>query len=322
MTFRVLVTPRTYQMNQRATDALQETGYSVTMMRPEDAAKTDQLMAALPGHDAMIAGAEPITPAVIAAADRLKVISRTGIGVENVDLPAATKKGIVVCNTPGANHDAVADFVLTLMLELARRAWYGYGVMRAGKWGPYAGIELPGKTLGIVGFGRIGKEVARRAHGFRMEILANDIVQDHDFARQFGVTFVSLEELLHRSDFVTLNCFQSAENVGMINKRTIALMKPTASIINTARGGLINEPDLLDALQTKRIAGAALDVFSKEPTYDTPFARLDNCIVTPHQAGYAAEALERQGIMAVTNAVDVLEGRRPMGVVNPEVYER
>ncbi|MCL4534981.1 MAG: phosphoglycerate dehydrogenase, partial [Bacteroidetes bacterium] len=283
---KVLVTSRTYQMNPTAIEALHRTGYDITMMKPEDAAQTDKLIAAVPGHDAMLAGAEPITPAVLEAAQGLKIVSRTGIGVENVDLPTATKKGIVVTFTPGANHDAVADFVLTLMLELARRAWYGYDIMRAGKWGPYQGIELPGKTMGIVGFGRIGKEVARRAHGFRMEILANDVVRDHEFARQVGATFVSLEELLRRSDFVSLNCFQSPETMGMVNRSTIALMKPTAFLINTARGGLVNEADLLAALREKRIAGAALDVFSREPTYDTPFAKLDNCIVTPHQAGY------------------------------------
>ncbi len=317
---RVLVTSRTYQMNQRAIDALHATGYDITMMKPEEAAQTEKLIAAVPGHDAMLAGAEPITPAVLRAADRLKIVSRTGIGTENVDLPTATEKRIVVTFTPGANHDAVADFVMTLALELARRAWWGYEIMRAGKWGPYQGIELPGKTMGIVGFGRIGKEVARRAHGFRMEILTNDVVQDRDFAAQVGASFVSLEELLCRSDFVSLNCFQSPETMGMINSRTIALMKPTAFLINTARGGLINEPDLLQALQEKRISGAALDVFGTEPAWETPFAKLDNCIVTPHQAGYTYEALERMGLMAIDNMVAVLEGRRPAGVVNPEVY--
>lgn len=319
---RVLVTSRTYQMNQRAIDALHATGYEINMMKPEEAAQTDKLIAAIPGHDAMLAGAEPITAAVIEASSGLRIISRTGIGTENVDIPAATKKGIVVTFTPGANHDAVADFVLTLMLELARRAWWGYEIMRAGKWGPYQGIELPGKTIGIVGFGRIGKEVARRAHGFRMNILTHDVVQDHDFARQVGASFVPLDELLAKSDFVSLNCFQSPETMGMINSRTLGLMKPTAFVINTARGGLINEPDLLKALQEKRIAGAALDVFGTEPAWETPFAKLDNCIVTPHQAGYTYEALERMGLMAIDNMVAVMEGRKPNGVVNPEVYDK
>ncbi len=324
---RVLVTSRTFQMNQRAIEALnalRQKGYEFTIMTPEDAAKTDLLIATVPGHDAMLAGAEPIPSAVLEAGTSLKVVSRTGIGFENVDLPTATARDIVVCYTPGANHDAVADFVLTLMLELARKAWYGYEGMRAHKWQVYMGSELPGKTVGIIGFGRIGKEVARRCAGFRMNILANDIYQDHEFATQVGAKFVERDEIFRQSDFISLNCFVSEDTRGMVNKHTIELMKPTAFIINTARGPLVNEPDLLEALRNKRIAGAALDVFSQEPTYDTPFAELDNCICTPHQAGYTAEALERMGLMAIDNMVEVLEGRRPNEamVVNPEVYKK
>jgi D-3-phosphoglycerate dehydrogenase len=323
MPAKVLVTSRTYQLNPVAIEALKKTGWDLTMMLPEDAAKTDKLIAAMPRHQAMLAGAEPITPLVLEASEGMKIISRTGIGTENVDLPTATRKGILVTFTPGANHDAVADFVMVLALELARRAWWGFDIMKARKWGPYQGSELPGKVMGIFGFGRIGKEVARRAHGFRMNILVHEpYYQDHEFAAQVGAQFASSDRVFTESDFISLNSFQSPETINMVNARTIGLMKPTAFIINTARGGLVNEADLLAALKAKRIAGAGLDVFSQEPTYDTPFAELDNCIVTPHQAGYTYEALTRMGLMAIENVEAVLAGRRPNPgcVVNPEVY--
>ncbi|MCI0527549.1 MAG: phosphoglycerate dehydrogenase, partial [Nitrospira sp.] len=245
------------------------------------------------------------------------------VGFESVDLQAATERGIVVTITPGTLNHSVADFTFGLMLSMARKIHLADKAVRENKWVVFMGTDVWNKTLGIIGLGRIGKGVAKRARGFEMKILAYDIYQDEVFAREHGVRYVSLEDLLRQSDFVSINAPLSASTSHLIDEKALSLMKPTAFLINTARGGLIDEKALIKALQEKRIAGAGLDVFAQEPLKESPLRELDNVVLTSHIAGYSIESTRASGMMAAQNVVTVLQGGKPelASVVNPEVYE-
>jgi len=321
MSYRALVTANPVIRSQRARQLLTDAGIAITTLSIPEAANKAKQIEAVRDVDAYLAGVEYITAEVMDAAPKLKVIARAGVGFESVDLDAACKRNIAVTNTPGANHHTVADYVFGLMLELARHIRVGQRTVKEGRWDRTLGIELRGKTLGIVGFGRIGKEVALRARGFHMNIITYDVYQDTKFAAENGVRFVPIEELLRTSDFVSLNCNVTDQNRGMINRDTIALMKPTAYLMNTARGPLINEDDLYEALKAGKIAGAGLDVLTKEPNPDTPLATLDNVVVTPHNAGSTVEAFEQMAVDATQYVLDILSGKRVAACVNPEIWE-
>jgi D-3-phosphoglycerate dehydrogenase/(S)-sulfolactate dehydrogenase len=257
------------------------------------------------------------------AADRLKVISRTGVGYDAVDVQAATARGIVVTITPGVNRHAVADWAVALILCCSRRLPENLAEIRRGGWGRHEGVDLAGSTLGIVGLGTIGKEVAKRAKAFGMRLLAFDLVQDRPFAEGQGIAYVSLEDLLRQSDFVSIHCFLNEATRHLINAERLAWMKPTAYLINTARGGIVDTEALCQALQTKRIAGAGLDVFETEPLRaDSPLRALENVYLTPHVAGSSADARRLSGATAAENLIRALNGERPEGIVNPEVVAR
>jgi D-3-phosphoglycerate dehydrogenase len=295
-----------------------------TVYRPWHGGRNeDELIDLLRGIDGAIVSTDPFTARVMQAADRLRVISRTGVGYDAVDIKAATARGIVVTTTPGVNRHAVADWALALILCCARKLPENLVGVRRGAWARHEGMDLNGKTLGVVGLGTIGKEVAKRAKAFGMRVLAHDLIQDLPFAEGHGIAYASLEDLLRQSDFITIHSLLYERTCHLINAERLALMKPTAFLINTARGGIVDTDALCEALQAKRIAGAGLDVFEGEPLRaDSPLRNFENVYLSPHCAGATADARKRSGAMAAENLIRGLRGERPEGIVNPEVFTR
>jgi D-3-phosphoglycerate dehydrogenase len=276
------------------------------------------LPAALADADALVVrSAVQVDDALMAHAPRLRVIGRAGVGVDNIDAEAATRRGVVVMNTPGANAVAVAELTLALMLALARKVPAANASMHAGKWEKKSlqGAELRGKTLGILGLGRIGLEVARRAKGFGLEVIGSDPFVSAAVARENGIRLGSLEELIAEADYITLHVGLTPQTTGVINAKTLAAMKKGVRIINCARGELIDDAALIEALKSGQVAGAALDVFVSEPLKDSPYAALDNVILTPHIAGSTAEAQEAVGIQIAMQVREYLK----LGVVQNAV---
>jgi D-3-phosphoglycerate dehydrogenase / 2-oxoglutarate reductase len=271
--------------------------------------------------DAAIVSSLPLTEHVLAHAGQLKVVAIRGVGYDSVDIPAATARGIPVIVAPGFTA-SVADYTFALMLAVTRQVARADRSVRAGRWEVLVSTNICGKTLGIVGLGRIGKAVTRRARGFDMTVLATDLVQDEAFARQHGVTYLPLPELLQRADIVSINAPLNGQTRHLIDGQALRRMKPTAFLINTARGGLVDEQALAAALRQGRLAGAGLDVFNHEPLQHNPFAGLDNVVLSPHLAAYSREGLREAGVLAAEDVVAALEGKRPniAVVVNPEVY--
>ncbi|MDB5311446.1 MAG: serA 1 [Gemmataceae bacterium] len=284
-----------------------------------------ELMEALPGCAASLAGSEPYTRAVIAAAAAkgLKVIARAGVGYDAVDLAAATDHGVAVTFAPGTNQDAVAEHTFTLILALAKNLIPQNTLIRQGQWPRRANLPLRGKTLGVVGLGRIGKAVALRGKAFLMNVVAHEPFPDRVFAQDHGITLLPFEDVLKQADWVTLHMPMLPESRQCINERTLGLMKPTAFLINTARGGVVNEPDLYNALKTRRLAGAGLDVFEEEPPGDNPLLTLDNVVTTAHTAGVDLQSRDDMARVAARAVAKLLAGEWPAEwVVNPTVKDK
>jgi D-3-phosphoglycerate dehydrogenase len=278
----------------------------------------DGLAAALADADALVVrSAVQVDDALMEKAPKLRVIGRAGVGVDNIDAEAATRRGIVVMNTPGANAVAVAELTIGLMLALARKLPEANATMHAGKWEKknLQGAELRGKTLGILGLGRIGLEVAKRARGFGLDILGSDPFVSAAVAREAGIKLVTLDELIAGSDYLTLHVGLTPQTIGVINAKTLAKMKKGVRIVNCARGELIEEADLVAALKSGQVAGAALDVFSVEPPKNSPYFGMNNVILTPHVAGSTAEAQEAVGVQIACQVRDYLK----LGVVQNAV---
>jgi D-3-phosphoglycerate dehydrogenase len=278
----------------------------------------DGLPAALADADALVVrSAVQVDDALMEHAPKLRVVGRAGVGVDNIDADAATRRGIVVMNTPGANAVAVAELTIGLMLALARKVPAANASMHAGKWEKKSlqGAELRGKTLGILGLGRIGLEVAKRARGFGLEIIGSDPFVSVAVARENGIKLVTLEELIAGSDYITLHVGLTPQTAGVINAKNLAAMRRGVRIINCARGELVDDAALVAALKSGHVAGAALDVFAVEPPKDSPFADLDNVILTPHIAGSTAEAQEAVGIQIARQVREYLK----LGVVQNAV---
>jgi D-3-phosphoglycerate dehydrogenase len=275
-----------------------------------------EVAALLPGCDGYIAGLDTIDRPALAAADRLQVISRYGVGVDNVDLPAAWERGIIVTNTPGANSVSVAELSLALILALARNIVDAAVATRAGGWPRLVGLSLQAKTVGLLGFGAIGRQLARRLVGFDCRILAFDLYPDREFAERLGVELVSLEELVSQADFLSLHLPLLPETFEIVDREFLARMKPSAYLINTSRGELINEADLLEAVNTNRLRGAALDVFTKEPPgADHLLLNNPRILVTPHCASHTDGATQNMGCMALQECLAVLRGEEPRYLV-------
>ncbi len=288
-----------------------------------------ELAALLSGCDgALTLLTDIIDGAVLDREPRLKVISNFAVGFDNVDIPAATERGVAVCNTPGVLTETTADFAFALLMAAARRIVEGADYVRAGRWktwGPtlLLGRDLTGATLGIVGFGRIGREVAKRAAGFDMNILIYDAMRDEEAEREYGVTYRPLDDLLKESDFVTLHVILSDETTGMIGSRELGLMKPEAILVNAARGPVVDTDALTTALQDGTIGGAALDVTDPEPIPpDHPIVRLPNALIVPHTASATVATRDNMAVLAAKNLLAILNGEEPPSIVNPEVLKR
>jgi D-3-phosphoglycerate dehydrogenase len=292
--------------------------------------KAETLAAELADADGLVVrSATKVTDELLSHAPRLRVVGRAGVGVDNVDLDAATHRGVVVMNTPGGNATSVAEHALALMLSMARSIPQLNSAMHAGRWekSGAAGAELRGKTLGLVGLGRVGAEVARRAHGFEMHVLAHDPYLSPERAAEWDVKLVPLKEVLEQSDFISLHTGLSEATRGMINTETIAQMKRGARLVNTARGELVDEAALAEGLRSGHLAGAALDVFGTEPPRDSPLLAMPNVIATPHVAGSTAEAQEEVGVQIAQQVRDYLADGTLRNAVNlpaiaPEQYRR
>jgi glyoxylate reductase len=268
----------------------------------------------------------PIDAEVFNAAPRLKVVANMAVGFNNIDVAEATRRGIPATNTPGVLTDTTADFAWALLMTAARRVSEGERFLRAGKfhgWGPLmmVGHDVHGKTLGIVGFGRIGRAVAKRASGFDMRVLYYDqFPADPQTERELNARAVSLDELLESADFVSLHTDYNPSTHHMISKEQFAMMKPSAYLINTARGPIVDEGALVEALRGGQIAGAGLDVFEREPEVHPGLLELENAVIVPHIASASLETRNAMGLMAADNVLAALRGERPPNVVNPEVY--
>lgn len=270
-----------------------------------------------PGVYAHICGADALTEKAIASADSLRIIARLGVGMDTVDIDAATRHGVAVCNTPGAGAETVAEHTLALMLASTRRLFAVDKIVRSGKWEKSAGYSLYRKTLGILGFGNIGKQLAKIVSGFDMKILAYDMYPDEAYAKEHGITFCSVEQILRESDFVSVHLPLTEETRGSIGKKELAMMKPTAQIFNCARGGIIDETALYEALRDGVIFGAGLDVFDQEPVnMDNPLLTLDNLLVSPHNAGTSFEGKNNVLRAAVENVIAITNGETPRGYLN------
>ena len=293
----------------------------VSTQRPCPLSVTD-LKAELPGVDAVIAGSDDFRAELLDSGEAgdLKIIQRWGVGYDAIDVEAATSAGIVVGYLPGFLDDVVADYHWALMLGMARRIPWGQASMLEGTWKPTWGHDVVGRTLGIVGCGRIGTAVARRARGFEMRVLGFDPMPS-DTAREAGVEFVSLEELLEQSDFVALNAAATVENRGIIGEPELRRMKESAYLVNTARGSLLNEAAVVRALEEGWIAGAALDCFEKEPfAADHPLRSAPNILLCPHMAPFAWGNAQEMNRGAAQMILDLKAGKQPELVVNPEVF--
>jgi D-3-phosphoglycerate dehydrogenase len=319
---RILVTARTFrQLGGPHQEILRRAGYELVSSPLDRPLQADELADLVGGVDAIILGLDSLTAAVLERADRLKVVARYGVGLDNVDLEAATARGIVVTTTPGANSVAVAELTLTFALALARGLTFHDRAVRAGRWERRPGFELQATTLGIVGLGAIGREVAARGLALGMRLVCTDPVPPPlELVRHLEIERLSLEALLRSSDVVSLHTPLTSETRGMIGAAELAQMKPGAVLINTARGGLVDEAALYQALRAGRLGGAALDVFDREPPGRSPLLELDNFLATPHIGSTTLQSAARMGLMAAENALAVLEGRRPEAVANPEVF--
>ena len=286
---------------------------------------SEELKESLRDADAALLGNDVCDSEVLNTAKNLKVVSRHGVGVDNVDLEAATQNGIIVANTPSVNKTAVAEHTMALILSLLRKIPQADASLRSGKWeGPrFMGNELAGKKLGIVGLGAIGTEVAKRAKCFGMDVLYLKRRRREDLEKKMGIVYRPLEQLLKESDIVSIHLPLTPETKGMIGKRELALMKKDAYLINTARSEVVDNVALAEALMEERIAGAALDVFGREPPdFDDPLFQLDNVIFTPHVGAYTLEAIGKMDLISAENIVKVFHGQQPDFVVNKEVLSR
>lgn len=310
---RLLVTPTSYGKNDSRlkTDLEAKVG-GVTYNPTGKPLTSAEVTVLLPGIDGYIAGLDAIDAAALAGADRLKVIARYGVGVDNVDLAAARARKIVVTNTPGANSASVAELALGLLLALARQIPEAVEAVHLGKWPRYAGLSLEGKTIGILGLGAIGRQLVRRLQGFDCRIVAHDPFVDAASASAMGVELTGMDDVLAQADFLSLHMPLLSGTRGVVNDEFLGRMKPGAFLINTARGEVIDEAALLRALQSGHLRGAGLDTFAKEPPDpENPLLKLPQVVATPHLGAMTDGATSKMGWMAMQDCLAVLSNEEP-----------
>ncbi|MDA8234460.1 MAG: phosphoglycerate dehydrogenase [Clostridia bacterium] len=304
-------------VSQKGVDILKEPGFQVDVN--EDKLTEDQLVEIIGQYDAMIVrSATKVTARVIENATNMKVIGRAGVGVDNIDVAAATNRGVIVVNAPDGNTIAAAEHTLALMLALSRNVPQANENLKKGKWmrKEYVGVELRNKVLGVIGLGRIGTAVAKRAQGFEMETIGYDPYLSEERAQAIGVKLMPVEEVIKKADFLTVHLPLTKETRYLINSGTIETMKDGVRIINVARGGVIDEKALYEALKTGKVAGAAIDVFETEPTTESPLFELDNVVVTPHLGASTEEAQVNVALDVAYELVAILQGEMAKNAVN------
>ena len=297
---RVLVSDK---LSPTAVQIFKDRGVEVDYL-PDLGKDKEKLLEAIPQYDGLaIRSATKVTEKLINAATNLKVVGRAGIGVDNVDIPAASRRGIIVMNTPFGNSITTAEHAVAMLFSVARQIPEANSSTHAGKWekNRFMGVEITGKTLGVIGCGNIGSIVAMRGVGLKMNVIAFDPFLREQRASELGVEKVELDELFARADFITLHTPLTDKTRNIINKAAIAKMKDGVRIINCARGGLINEGDLVEALKSGKVAGAGIDVFETEPATESPFFALENVVCTPHLGAATSEAQENVALQAQKN---------------------
>ena len=320
MSWKVLITARVFDtVGKPALELLRQNGCEVILSNPFGPLRIAELLPRLNGADATLCSPDQYNAETLrsSAAANLKIISRWGVGYDSIDVGEASRQGIAVAYTPGMLNETVADWTWALLLGISRRIPQAHAGVARAEWAPAWGHDVHGKTLGIIGCGRIGQAVAKRAAGFDMRVLGYDPYPCKDP----NIHFVSLDELLPQSDFVSLHAALTPENRGLIGEAQLRRMKPAAYIINTARGAMINEEALARGLKEGWIAGAALDVFSTEPLpADNILRTAPNLLLAPHQAPYARETAEKVSLAAAEAIINLMQGRKPRWVVDEKVY--
>jgi D-3-phosphoglycerate dehydrogenase len=329
--FKVLLT-------DRIDKAGMETLERVAEIKLASSVSEDVLMREIEDADGIIVRVPAVvTRKVIDSAKKLKVIARFGVGIDNIDIAAASERGIPVTYTPGANTLAVAEYTVALMFALAKQITKADRALREHRWEmrlEYQGIELTGKTLGLVGLGVIGAEVARLSRAFNINTIYYDVIRKEDVEKSLQIEFVPLtqhdekkglrvpEKLLNAADFLSIHVPLIEKTRGLIGPREIESMKNGAFLINTSRGGTVDEKAMYNAIRDGKLAGAGLDVFEKEPPYDSPLLKLDNVIAGPHVAALAKDTAKRMSLWVAEDTVRVLTGEAPLHVANPQVLAR
>ncbi|MFI7119119.1 phosphoglycerate dehydrogenase [Amycolatopsis sp. NPDC049868] len=319
MTMRVLVTTSYLKPGGEVDQLLSDAGFDTVFTSPAQREATATPLADLVRDaDGIVAGTDVFPAGVIEGAKRLKVFGRCGAGYDNIDLDAATRAGVAVTYTPGANRRSVAEHVLALMLNCARLIPQNIASVQAGRWEQRSGRELDGAVLGLIGLGSIGKTVARLALAFGMRVVAHDPYPDRDFLAETGVEARTFDEVLAEADFLSLHLFLDDSTRHLIDASALRKIKPGAFLINTARGEVVDEEALADALENGVLAGAALDVLTEEPLpLDSRLRGLDNVVITAHIGAATEQARSRSSMMAAQQVIDVLQGRAPANLVNP-----
>ena len=312
--YKILITDR---LGQEGLDRLQEIGdVSYEMMTHMS---KEELLAEVPNYDGLIVrSGTKVDADVLAAGEKLRVVGRAGIGVDNIDVPAATQHGVLVMNTPRANSVATAEMTMALMLAVCRNVVASHKSLESGEWrrSPFTGRELMGKTLGVIGLGYIGRLVTRRAQAFAMKVIAHDPHIPEVVGTEMNVTLLPLEEMLGRADIVTLHATVTPGSRHIINAQTIAHMKDGAIVVNVARGALVDGKALAEALRNGKLAGAAVDVYEQEPPDGNPLIGLPHGVHTPHLGASSKEAQTRVAVEIVEQMVDALRGTEYRNVLN------
>jgi phosphoglycerate dehydrogenase-like enzyme len=322
----IIMTKKFAEVSRDPITTLEKAGFTVVEKDYDrvQPSQEDEVCRAIQGADAIIVTAMfPATRKVIESTSRLKMIGIRSAGFEGADLKAATDRGVVVTNNPGANAEAVADMAIGLMLSVSRQIARKDREMRQGLYPRgNGGEDLFRKTVGIIGLGNVGKRVAKRVQGFEVKVIANDIVEYPEFQKQYNIPYYSKEEVLRRSDFVTVHVPLDNSTRGMINEDRLRLMKKTSFLINTARGAIVDEKALYRALKEGWIAGAGLDVFETEPPVFRDHILLDNVVSSPHSAGLSNQASYAMAMETVNKVITFFQGKAPENVLNPDVLKK
>src|ERR1039457_5806592 len=295
----------------------------------DDGMRADELAVRIRGKQAVVSQLmDKFTPEVLATLDGIKAIANVAVGYDNIDVPAATRLGIMATHTPDVLTDTTADFAFALLLAAARRVVEGHRFVHSGQWTKWrvdllVGQDVHHRTLGIIGMGRIGQAVARRARGFSMRIVYHDSQGAPEAVeKELGLELVGAEQLLREADFVSLHVPLMPETRHLMRARELRMLKLTAILVNTSRGPVVDEPALAEALEQRVIAGAGIDVFENEPHVHPLLLKLENVVLTPHIASASVDTRRKMSMMAAENAVAAIEGRRPPNLLNPEVWEK